>query len=387
MINMECRKCKKELPEGALYCCWCGISQTPIPKTAKKRGNGQGSVYKLPNGKWRATITVGYGADKKRKTISRQFERKTDAVLALGEMRNLAHSNVLYDITFEECMNRSLEIKKDSVSHASLAVYNSAKKHFDIISKMKINEVKAEHLQQCFDKVEAYKTKNVMRAVSHSAFQYAMQNDIVNKDYTDFVNLGKNDSERHEPFTMEEIVKFKTAADNGDYTAKIMMCLICTGMRPSEMFQMKKKDYYDGCLHGGVKTKAGKDRVIPVNGIIKPYIEQQMQNPSELLFPSLRYKQINPNNFRTMMYGPLLDKLEIDNSKTPYSARHSFASLLNKLEDTEANRDIVSRQTLMGHSDIEMTKHYTHADIEQLTKLTDGVSNLICNAVCSSADR
>ena len=25
--NMECIKCKKEIPDGAPYCCWCGKKQ------------------------------------------------------------------------------------------------------------------------------------------------------------------------------------------------------------------------------------------------------------------------------------------------------------------------------------------------------------------------
>ena len=34
----------------------------------KKRGNGQGSVYKLANGKWCAERTIGYDAAGLRKT-------------------------------------------------------------------------------------------------------------------------------------------------------------------------------------------------------------------------------------------------------------------------------------------------------------------------------
>lgn len=54
---MECIKCKKEIPDGAPYCCWCGKKQQT--KKATKRGNGTGSVYRR-NDKWVAEITKGY---------------------------------------------------------------------------------------------------------------------------------------------------------------------------------------------------------------------------------------------------------------------------------------------------------------------------------------
>lgn len=63
---MQCRKCKTELPDGAAYCYICGVKQGKPQKRTKARGNGTGCVYKLPNGKWRAEITLGYDSNQKR---------------------------------------------------------------------------------------------------------------------------------------------------------------------------------------------------------------------------------------------------------------------------------------------------------------------------------
>ena len=56
---MNCRKCRKEIPDGAVYCQHCGVKQS-VDRLPKSRGNGQGSAYKLPNGTWRAAVCLGY---------------------------------------------------------------------------------------------------------------------------------------------------------------------------------------------------------------------------------------------------------------------------------------------------------------------------------------
>lgn len=53
----KCRKCRAELPAGAKFCPACGAKQDTTRKP-KSRGNGTGSVYKLPNGTWMSQGTA-----------------------------------------------------------------------------------------------------------------------------------------------------------------------------------------------------------------------------------------------------------------------------------------------------------------------------------------
>ena len=57
---MICIKCGKAIPESSLFCNYCGVKQIKTAHGTKKRGNGQGSAYKLPSGSWAAQITLGY---------------------------------------------------------------------------------------------------------------------------------------------------------------------------------------------------------------------------------------------------------------------------------------------------------------------------------------
>ena len=77
-----CIKCKKELPEGALYCPACGKKQERSPRKHKKRANGTGTVYKMAGKRakpWAAQKSgVWVGAYPTREAATKALERLTD---------------------------------------------------------------------------------------------------------------------------------------------------------------------------------------------------------------------------------------------------------------------------------------------------------------------
>ena len=65
VVVIDCMKCKKEIPEGASYCPWCGKKQVQGHR-GKSRGNGQGYAYQ--RGKtWTARWTVACYLDENEK--------------------------------------------------------------------------------------------------------------------------------------------------------------------------------------------------------------------------------------------------------------------------------------------------------------------------------
>lgn len=43
-----CKKCKKEIPDGSLYCNYCGKKQITTPRKVHKRAHGSGTIHKDP---------------------------------------------------------------------------------------------------------------------------------------------------------------------------------------------------------------------------------------------------------------------------------------------------------------------------------------------------
>ena len=71
---MECRKCRREIPEGSVYCLHCGAKQAAEKRRALKRANGTGTVYKLSGRRSRPWVAA------KNKTIIGYYAKKTDAL-------------------------------------------------------------------------------------------------------------------------------------------------------------------------------------------------------------------------------------------------------------------------------------------------------------------
>ena len=130
---MKCRKCKEELPAGAKFCPFCGAKQN-VDQRPKGRGNGTGSVYKLPNGTWIAIRVMGYTVDESGKmhkeTASKSgFKTKKEAVMYLPNLTKKTKKEQLAETTFKQVFDKWEPTHKKSKS--TMDCYRAAVKKFE----------------------------------------------------------------------------------------------------------------------------------------------------------------------------------------------------------------------------------------------------------------
>ncbi|QTL69191.1 site-specific integrase [Bifidobacterium longum] len=123
------------------------------------------------------------------------------------------------------------------------------------------------------------------------------------------------------------------------------------------------------------KTEKGR-RAIPLPDalarVLLAHIERHGVNGDGLVFHDEKGLPLTGNVERRRWYRAL-DRIGLDHDYVPHSARHTTATILNRL-----GLDDVTRTAIMGHSRVSTTNEiYTHVELDRLVAATDGVEKAI----------
>ena len=371
---MNCRKCKREIVDGSKFCNFCGAKQE-YEKSTRKRGNGEGTVFKMPDGRWMAEVTLGYdevdGKMKRKKATKTGFATKKEALAYIPQLQQTVKETDK-SIKFKDLYKKWLDGHTAKVSKHTIDCYKSAYKYYTAIYYVEVAKLKTEHLQKCIDECpHGKRTKENMKAVGTCVFRLAMQLDIVDRNYAEYVYIPKEEQTERLAFSTEQL---QTMWDNVGNVPDLKYALILcyTGMRLGEMLKSMTEDYYPdkGYFITGSKTEAGKRRTITISPKILPFFSDF--GKGEYLFFTEK-KPPAEKKFREDTFYPALQKVGIDvvlddgsHLYTPHCCRHTFATLMKNVDAPATDK-----QKLIGHSKFEMTAHYTHTDVESLKKITD----------------
>jgi len=355
---MKCKKCRAEIPDGSLYCLYCGAKQVQEKRKALKRANGMGTVYRLQGRRkrpWAAAknrVVVGY------------YETKTAALEALERLSGRTIEE-RYNMTFEEVFEAWKAEHYKEITNAGRASYNRAFDVFAPLHKKKFRDLRTADFQGVIDKYihKSYSTVSKHKQLITQLSQWAIREELISTNFASFVKLPENVKKEKEIFSDIDIEKLEA---DGSETAKIILMLIYTGMRIGELFSLPLEDYHETYVVGGEKTAAGRDRIIPIRPEGRGYFKYFAANADGPLLLSGYTGQHIPNNFRKRDYYPLLDKLGIER-KTPHATRHTYASRARK-----AKMPPEILQKILGHADYTTTANiYVHTDIEELLKAVE----------------
>lgn len=374
---MLCIKCGEAIPDESNYCNWCGARQQEPRRKGRVRGNGEGSVYKLPNGTYRAVVVLGYevGEDGQTRRIERTksgFKRKKDALEYLPTLRGKP-KKINRDIKLKELYDTWLPIHEAEVSRSTINCYKAAFKYYAPLWYLKIAEIGIDDLQECIDDCDKGKrTRQNMKALGTLLYKYAIPRGYIpeNINFAQYIKVGSGDTGTREAFTDLEIEKIRQAIGQVDY-ADYIYCMIYTGFRPHEFLSLDVKNYdrCEKCFEGGGKTEAGTNRSVTISPKIQPIVDKLVDGKDKgIIFCGTDGNQIDDKKFREECFYPALSKIGISRRLTPYCCRHTFATLMKHVNG--ADRD---KLELMGHTSDEMLRHYQHVAYADLRKITDNL--------------
>lgn len=335
-----------------------------------KKANGNGSISKLSGIRRKpyiARVTLGW--DEKtgrqiRKTIGTYVTQK-EAQKALIDYLDNPYDLDLSNILFKDVYEKWSKLKYPKVSHSAILGYQSAYNNVEKLHNMKIKDIKARHLQEAIDSCsKGQATKKKIKFLFGQMFAYAMQNDIITKDYSEFVDIGKASEEsKREPFSNKEIELLWKHIDDIEFIDTILI-MIYSGFRIGELLELETKniDLINMTMTGGLKTEAGKNRLIPIHPKIFPLIEKRYNKDNQYLIINFKGKKMKYDNYYKEKFIPIMEQLNMKHR--PHDCRHTFATLLSN-----ANANATAIKKMIGHESYATTeKIYTHKDIEELRK-------------------
>ena len=172
---------------------------------------------------------------------------------------------------------------------------------------------------------------------------------------------------------MEAILSEIPFADDfaGERDKLIIELLYATGMRRTELVNLKIKDVNFSTQVIKVLGKRNKERIIPILpstiAQIKNYLAKRSELEKEVDSSFLILTKEGLKIYETLVYRTINKYFSLVSpkvKKSPHILRHTFAThLLNR------GADLNSVKELLGHSSLASTQVYTHNSIAELKKV------------------
>lgn len=379
----ECPECTLQVSDKAITCPHCGY---PLKPSVQPSANSYKKHMRLPNGFgqitrikgknmrncYRAMVTVGkteYGKPICKLLKPRSyFESYNEAYKALVEYNKNPY-DFNKDISFDELHTIWIESNSyDRLSATSKRSYEQAWKYCSNISYLLLSELRLRVIRMCIDDVPTLSMKKLVKVVITRLLDYAVQYEYIDKNIMrdfkledDAVTVKKD----HIAFTDEEM----NILWQNKHVAYVDWILIqCyTGLRPQELCNMKVNDVNinERIMVGGMKTKAGKDRIIPIHEAIVRLVEKNKENAykceSEYLIcrPECKHLTYNQYNYR---FETIIKLLELNHKHRPHDPRKQFVTMCKKY-----NVDEYAIKRIVGHAISDLTENiYTERDVAWL---------------------
>lgn len=373
----------------------------------KQRGNGQGSIIEIkpragkpkPKRRFRARVTVGWDYNPetgKSKQILKDlgyYETRAQAEAALAEYFESPYDLSAKDMTFKECYEAwfpeyEKRLSRDSARRSVINAFE----YMTPLYNMRMRDIKESHIRGVIDNATRVQTrgkdkgkampasactKERMKSVLNLMYDWVVNHDIVNKNYARGFHLDKEildqiEDEKREIniFTNEEV---QVLWDNVNKYPFVDMLLIniYEGWRPQELAILKVKDVdlQRQTITGGIKTKASKDRTIPIHPLVKNLIANRYNEAIEM---GSEYLFNDPNGQRgtNMTYdkwqkrfNAIIEDLKLSKHH-PHEARHHFISSAKAY-----GVDEYLLKRIVGHKIKDVTEDvYTHRFVNQLAR-------------------
>lgn len=360
-MTVICIKCARDIPEGAVFCPWCGARQDKPPQKRHRRGYGLGTAYKRGS-TWTAMVIMGYvpsddgGRPRAVKRTKGGFKTKREALEYCVQLRDVNRAAKREAPPLNDYWTAYEAREFQQLSKSKQVAYRGAWKKLEPLHWRRVDQIGVNDLRMLVgDVAPTYYTARDCKTVLSRLFELAGADGWCPKDLPSYIVLPRLEEKERQVFSDVEQSALWKLYESGDLRAAIPLLMICTGMMPGEMQQLHVKhvDLENHKITGvGMKTKVRKESPIYLPNDVLPVVEDLVANaqPSGYIWP--RNEDAWYANYYAALEAAGCRRLE------PYCCRHSTATRL-------AISEGIAPQTIkrmMRWSTTKMLDRYAHPD-------------------------
>lgn len=408
MALIQCPECQLQVSDRAITCPHCGY---PIEKPASRQKrrpssrrmrlpNGFGQITEIKNQnlrkRFRASKTVG------RNEFGRPIQKllKPEAYFATYEEAyqalvdyNRNPYDLEEDILVEQLYEKWTEDYLGSCDESYVRTITSAWAYCSSVYRMRAKDVRARHIKGVMD--EGYRietrgkqkgekvfpsagTKARIKSLFNLMFDYALEYEIVTVNYArtfdiaDDILKEKEEAKRsHIPFTEDELKTLWANVGKVKYVDWILIqCYM--GWRPQELalLRLDEINLDNWYMQAGMKTDAGKQRIVPIHTRIRELVKQNYDIAVSLGSPYLFNDkgQTHAGSYKvtydkySYRFKAAIAALNLNPEHRPHDPRNTFVTRAKKAEIDE-----YALKAMVGHRIQDITEStYTLRDLEWL---------------------
>ncbi len=256
-----------------------------------------------------------------------------------------------------DCKKFILYLKKDNVFELSKIKHSHI---LDFLTELKYKKSKPRTIARYIVSIKQF-------------FKYLLIEKIITEDPTINIRTPKLSVSLPDILSLQEIEELLESPDDstniGQRDSTMLEVLYGTGIRVSELINLKLNSLNFDLGYIMVMGKGSKERIVPLGSIALRKVKFYIENTRTSLLKSKisDYLFLNRNGKRMTRQGfwknlrQYVIKSGINKTVTPHTIRHTFATHL-----LERGADLRTIQILLGHSDISSTQIYTHIDVKRL---------------------
>lgn len=210
-----------------------------------------------------------------------------------------------------------------------------------------------------------------------SFYKYLLMEDIIKNDPSHLIESPKLGRKLPDTLSFPEIENLLSAIDlstpEGTRNRAILEVLYSSGLRVSELVELKLTNIYFDIGFLRVTGKGSKERLVPIGSdalkYLNIYIDQIRSHiPVKKEYENYVFLNRRGGSLSRVMIFMIIKDLAVmaglTKSISPHTFRHSFATHL-----IEGGADLRAVQEMLGHESITTTEIYTHLDRDYLKQV------------------